>query len=78
MANMKVQAFRNKFERDLRKLIPVACAVAGCTNDGNSATEENEMNALAEIVLDIVARAKRANRKTRENPTESNVAILRA
>jgi hypothetical protein len=31
------------------------------------------MNALAEIVLDIVERAKRANRKTRENPTESNV-----
>ena len=75
MANMKVHTFRNKFERDLRKLIPVACAVAGCTNDGDSATEENEMNALAEIVLDIVARAKR---KTRENQTESNVTILRA
>jgi len=77
MANAKVHAFRNKFERDLRKIIPVACAIATCTNDGDSATEENEMNALAAIVLDIVERAKRA-RKTRENQTESSVTILRA
>lgn len=77
MANVKVHTFRNKFERDLRKLIPVACAIACCTNDGDSETEEVEMNALAAIVLDIAERAKRA-RKTRENQTESSITILRA
>jgi hypothetical protein len=73
MANVKVHTFRNKFERDLRKLITVACAVASSAYDGDSATEENEMNALAAIVLDISERAKRA-RKQRED--DSNVAVL--
>lgn len=76
MVNAKVHTFRNKFERDLRKIIPVACAIATCTNDGDSATEENEMNALAAIVLDIAERAKKI-RKPRE-VTESNITSLRA
>jgi len=77
MANVKVHTFRNRFERDLRKLIPVACAIACCTNDGDSETEEAEMNALAGIVLDIADRAKRVNRKARD-PSEPNITILRA
>ena len=78
MANAKVHAFRNKFERDLRKLIPVACAVAVCTNDGDSETEEAEMNVLAAIVLDIAerSRAKRAMKQLIDEFTESNVKTL--
>ena len=76
MANVKVHTFRNKFERDLRKIIPVACAIATCTNDGDSETEENEMNALAAIVLDIAERTRKT-RKPRE-VSEANIAILRA
>jgi len=75
MTNVKVHTFRNKFERDLRKIIPVACAIATCTNDGDSATEENEMNALAAIVLDISERAKKI-RKPREVP-ETNITYPR-
>ena len=75
MTNVKVHTFRNKFERDLRKLIPVACAIACCTNEGDSETEENEMNALAAIVLDIAERAKKT-RKPREVP-ESTISYPR-
>jgi hypothetical protein len=75
MANVKVHTFRNKFERDLRKIIPVACAIATCTNDGDSETEEAEMNALAAIVLDISERAKKI-RKPREAP-ESTISYPR-
>jgi hypothetical protein len=76
VVNVKVHTFRNRFERDLRKLIPVACAIAACTNDGDSETEEHEMNALAAIVLDIAERSKKI-RKPRDT-SESNITPLRA
>jgi hypothetical protein len=67
----KIRLFRDKFERDLRKVVTIACAVAACTNDGNGDMEEQEMNALTAVVMDIITRAKRSQR--RATPTEEGV-----
>jgi hypothetical protein len=71
-----VRVFRDKYERDLRKLVTLGCAVAGCANDGNGAMEEAEMDALAKVVIGLVEKAKRP-RKTRELPDCPNVSRLR-
>lgn len=61
----RITALRAQFERELRKLVTIGCAVASCAFDGDSQTEENEMNAFVAGVLDLIDRTK-AKRKRRQ------------
>ncbi len=78
-SDARVCAFRARYERELRKLISIGCAVAGCTNDGNVEMEDEEMNAFAKGVIDLAERSRRTPRKRTEQTAENNkVTILRA
>ena len=73
----RVSAFRAKHERELRKLVTIACAVASEAYEGNSEVEETEMNSFAKGVMDLTERTRRALRKT-EQVAENKITILRA
>lgn len=58
-ADYRVKLFRDKFERDLRKIITQSVAVATCCNEGNAEVEETEMNVLSLLIIDLIERTKR-------------------
>lgn len=71
----KVSAFRSKHERELRKLVTIGCAVASCAFEGDSETEEGEMDSFVKGIMDLVERSRRASRR-QEGTSGENVTPL--
>jgi len=66
--DVKVMLFRERYEVLLRRIVTIGCAVASCTNDGAGEIEENEMTALAKLVMEIVEKEKKPKRSNVKQP----------
>jgi hypothetical protein len=56
--NTKVQAFRTKYERTLRRMITLGVGVTECAREGDLETEEKEMNKFATAAMELLANVK--------------------
>jgi len=60
----KVRLFRSKYEGDLRKIVTLGCSVSGCVNDGESEMEEEQMDALAKLVMSLAEKCQPRRRRS--------------
>ena len=60
----KTRLFRAKYEGDLRKIVTLGCSVSGCVNDGLSETEEEQMDALAKLVMSLAEKCQPRRRRS--------------
>jgi len=71
----KIRVFRNKHERELRRIVTGGVAVSAAIQNGNELDEEPAMNDLTGLVLDLVDQARAENR--RQKPSVIRLASVR-